>query len=110
MASSHVCAALASEDKDRQATTLIDTNAEEAPGPALAERRERLDSLKRVVVGPPRATGDIHETLLSKTLALPIFASDPLSSVAYATEAALVVLAGASITAAHLVMPVSIRI
>jgi hypothetical protein len=89
---------------------LIDTNAEEAQTPPLAERRERLDSLKRVVVGPPRATGDIHETLLSKTLALPIFASDPLSSVAYATEAALAVLIAASLGSAHLVLPVSLAI
>ena len=52
----------------------------------------------------------MHETLLSKRLALPIFASDPLSSVAYATEAALVVLIGASATAGHYVLPVSIAI
>jgi amino acid transporter len=52
----------------------------------------------------------MHETLLSKWLALPIFASDPLSSVAYATEAALVVLIAASATSAHLVLPVSIGI
>src|SRR5207248_1630560 len=41
-------------------------------------------------------TGQMHETLLPKWLALPIFASDPLSSVAYATEEALVVLVGAA--------------
>ena len=50
------------------------------------------------------------ETLLSKWLALPIFASDPLSSVAYATEAALVVLVGVFDRGAHLVLPVSIAI
>src|SRR5436305_639366 len=50
-----------------------------------SERAERFD-LKRVLVGRPRATGELDETLLSKKLALPIFASDPLSSVAYATE------------------------
>src|SRR5438477_6114073 len=55
-------------------------------------------------------SGQMEETLLPKTLALPIFASDPLSSVAYATEAALVVLVGTSLTSAHLVMPVSIAI
>jgi amino acid transporter len=66
--------------------------------------------LKRVIVGRPMATGEIAETLLPKTLALPIFASDPLSSVAYATESALVVLVAASATAAHLVLPISIAI
>ena len=55
-------------------------------------------------------TGQMEETLLSKTLALPIFASDPLSSVAYATESALVVLVAASATAAHLVFPISIAV
>ncbi|MFG2550080.1 amino acid permease [Streptomyces sp. NPDC048581] len=35
---------------------------------------------------------ELHETLLPKRLALPIFASDPLSSVAYATQEILLVL------------------
>ncbi|HET9675032.1 MAG TPA: amino acid permease, partial [Gaiellaceae bacterium] len=56
------------------------------------------------------ATEEMEETLLPKTLALPIFASDPLSSVAYATESALVVLVAASATAAHFVFPISIGI
>src|SRR5438874_13651134 len=69
-----------------------------------------LDVFKRVVVGRPRATGEMHETLLSKTLALPIFASAPLSSLAYATEAALAVLIVASAGSGHLVLPISIAI
>jgi amino acid transporter len=69
-----------------------------------------IDAVKRVVVGRPRASGELHETLLSKTLALPIFASDLLSSVAYATEAALAVLIAASATAGHLVFPISLVI
>ena len=67
-------------------------------------------SLKRAIVGRPMASGELEETLLPKTLALPIFASDPLSSVAYATESALVVLVAASVGAAHLVFPISIAI
>ena len=55
-------------------------------------------------------TGQLHETLLPKWLALPIFASDPLSSVAYATESALVVLLAVSAASAHLVFPISIGI
>src|SRR5205823_14167043 len=70
----------------------------------------RAESLKRIVVGRPMATDELDETLLPKTLALPIFASDPLSSVAYATESALVVLLAATATAAHLVVPISIAI
>jgi amino acid transporter len=52
----------------------------------------------------------MDETLISKTLALPIFASDPLSSVAYATEAAMVVLVAVSVSALDLVLPISIAI
>jgi amino acid transporter len=66
--------------------------------------------LRRVLVGPPMQSGQMHETLLPKWLALPIFASDPLSSVAYATESALVVLVAMSATSAHLVFPISIGI
>lgn len=55
-------------------------------------------------------TGQMEETLLPKFLALPIFASDPLSSVAYATESALVVLVGVSAASAHLVFPIAVAI
>ena len=65
---------------------------------------------RRLFVGRPMRTGQLEETLLSKTLALPIFASDPLSSVAYATESALVVLLAVSAASAHLVFPISIAI
>ena len=70
----------------------------------------QTEAVKRLLVGRPMASGQMEDTLLSKFLALPVFASDPLSSVAYATEAALVVLVGASATAGHLVFPVSIAI
>jgi amino acid transporter len=65
---------------------------------------------KRVLIGPPRSSGELEDTLLSKTLALPIFSSDPISSVAYASEAAMAVLAGVSLSALHLVFPISIAI
>ena len=48
--------------------------------------------------------------LLPKRLALPIFASDPLSSVAYATEAGLLVLITASLASRELIVPISIVI
>ncbi|MGH3049612.1 MAG: APC family permease [Gaiellaceae bacterium] len=69
-----------------------------------------VSELKRFVVGRPMATGQFEETLLPKTLALPIFASDPLSSVAYATESALVVLLAASATSTRVVFPLSVAI
>ncbi len=67
-------------------------------------------AVKRALIGRPRASDQLTETLLPKLLALPIFASDALSSVAYATEAALVVLLAASATAAHTVIPISIAV
>ncbi|MGW4527355.1 APC family permease [Amycolatopsis sp. NPDC004378] len=48
--------------------------------------------LKRLVVGRPFRSDTLGETLLPKWLALPIFASDPLSSVAYATQEILLIL------------------
>ena len=48
---------------------------------------------KRLIVGRPVRTDRLAHTLLPKWLALPIFASDALSSVAYATQEILRVLA-----------------
>ncbi|GHE63041.1 hypothetical protein GCM10017771_86360 [Streptomyces capitiformicae] len=48
--------------------------------------------LKRLVIGRAKRSEELHETLLPKRLALPIFASDPLSSAAYATREILLVL------------------
>ncbi|MGY1603331.1 APC family permease [Geodermatophilus sp. SYSU D00815] len=47
---------------------------------------------KRLVLGRPVRSDRVGESLLPKRLALPIFASDPLSSVAYATQEILIVL------------------
>ncbi|WP_331768233.1 APC family permease [Embleya sp. NBC_00896] len=51
-----------------------------------------VDALKRVLIGRALPSEGLQETLLSKRVALPIFASDPLSSVAYATQEILLVL------------------
>lgn len=54
---------------------------------------------KRIVVGRALRSDKLDETLLPKRIALPVFASDALSSNAYATQEILVVLAlgGASL-------------
>jgi amino acid transporter len=80
--------------------------ASEAPARAAAGQ----GTVKRLLLGRAMATGQLEETLLPKWLALPIFASDPLSSVAYATEAALVVLIGASAASAYLAFPLALGI
>lgn len=47
---------------------------------------------KRVLVGRPLRTDSLGRQLLGKTLGLAVFCSDPISSVAYATQEILVVL------------------
>jgi amino acid transporter len=76
-------------------------------GQALRTRPPGRMPIRRAIVGRPMATGEMHDTLLPKFLALPIFASDPLSSVAYATEAALVVLVATSVASRDLIIPIS---
>jgi amino acid transporter len=55
--------------------------------------------LKRVLVGRPLRSQQLSETLLPKWLALPVFSSDPISSVAYATEEIVLVLAAGGLAA-----------
>jgi amino acid transporter len=57
---------------------------------------------KRVLVGRPLRSDRLGETLLPKRLALPVFCSDPLSSVAYATEQIVLVLSLGGLTLLHL--------
>jgi amino acid transporter len=66
--------------------------------------------LRRVLVGRPMRTHQAEDELLPISLALPIFAADAISSVAYATEAAMVVLLGAGLAALHVALPISIAV
>ena len=50
-------------------------------------------TMKRLLVGRPMQSEKLGHTLLPKKIALPVFASDALSSVAYATQEILLVLA-----------------
>ncbi|MEQ1699562.1 MAG: APC family permease [Ilumatobacteraceae bacterium] len=54
-----------------------------------------FQSLKRLVIGTPIASADEGHQRLSKKIALPVFASDAVSSTAYATDEILIVLLGA---------------
>ena len=49
-------------------------------------------AITRAFLGRPLRSDRLDHTLLPKRLALPVFCSDPLSSVAYATEQILLVL------------------
>lgn len=48
---------------------------------------------KRLIIGDPLTSEQVDEQLLPKRMALPIFASDALSSVAYAPQELLMILA-----------------
>lgn len=82
---------------------------------ATATRPARPDTLariKRVVVGPPMATERLVHERLGKPTALAVFASDNLSSSAYATEEMLRVLlvAGLASAAFTLVVPLTLTL
>src|SRR3954454_1903906 len=59
-------------------------------------------AVTRALVGEPLRSDRLHETLLPKRLALPVFCSDPLSSVAYATEQMILVLTLGGLGLLHL--------
>ncbi|HUH07296.1 MAG TPA: APC family permease [Egibacteraceae bacterium] len=68
---------------------------------------DTIAGLKRVVIGRPRGSAQLRHQLLPKWMALPVFSSDPLSSVAYATQEMMLVLAIAGTGAFGLVRPLS---
>ena len=70
----------------------------------------RLYRLKRLFVGTPLPTAQARHERLSKRTGLAIFASDNLSSVAYATEEIMRVLILAGVAALSLSTPISIAI
>jgi len=70
----------------------------------------RLNALKRLLVGRPLPTAQARHERLSKATGLAIFASDNLSSVAYATEEILRVLVLAGAAALTLAMPIGVAI
>src|SRR3954471_21299456 len=57
---------------------------------------------KRLFVGQPMRSSQLSDTLLPKWLAMPVFCSDPLSSVAYATEEILLILSLGGLAFLHL--------
>lgn len=59
-------------------------------------------ALARTLLGGPLRSDRLGETLLPKRLALPVFCSDPLSSVAYATEQIVLVLGLGGLALLHL--------
>ena len=70
-------------------------------------------ALKRFFIGTPIASSEDQHHRLSKRIALPVFASDAISSTAYATEEILIVflsLAAVGLTAYENLVPISILV
>ena len=63
--------------------------------------------VKRWLLGAPKPTAQARHERLSKALALPVFSSDALSSVAYATEEILLVLMAAGTAAMAFSLPIA---
>src|SRR5882762_6167299 len=76
---------------------------------ATARNSERV-SLGRVLFGKPLATRDLPHQAVSKVVGLAVFASDALSSTAYATEEILVVLAFAGAGYFNISIPIALAI
>src|SRR5260221_5728040 len=67
-------------------------------------------SLKSLLIGKPLATYDLPHQSISKLVGLAVFASDALSSTAYATEEILVVLAFAGASYFNVSVPIALAI
>src|SRR3954454_8506445 len=69
-----------------------------------------LMAVARSLLGDPLRTDRLEGTLLPKRLALPVFCSDPLSSVAYATEQIVLVLGLGGLALLHLTSWVGVAV
>jgi len=70
----------------------------------------RIALLKRVLVGAPMPLAQARHERLRKRVALAVFSSDALSSVAYATEEILLILVLAGAAILHFSVPISLAI
>jgi len=85
---------------------------EQAAAPALTTAvslPERLGyRVKRVLLGPPLVTAQLHEEKLSKKVALGVLSSDCISSSAYGTEEMLIILLAVfGLTGFHILLPMT---
>jgi amino acid transporter len=93
-------------------TELQSARTEQAAAPALASTislPERLGyRVKRVLLGPPLVTAQLHEEKLSKKVALGVLSSDCISSSAYGTEEMLIILLAVfGLTGFHILAPMT---
>jgi amino acid transporter len=93
-------------------THVQPARSEQAAAPALVSTvsmPERLGyRIKRVLLGPPLVSSQLHEEKLSKRLALGVLSSDCISSSAYGTEEMLIVLLGVfGLAGFHILAPMT---
>ncbi len=93
-------------------TSVQPPRTDQAAAPALAASvsvPERLGyRIKRVLLGPPLVSSQLHEEKLSKKTALGVLSSDCISSSAYGTEEMLIVLLGVfGLAGFHILAPMT---
>jgi amino acid transporter len=88
------------DPKTQQESSFIHRTTEEKPSPTFQD----------FLLGRPLPTADAEHETIGKAVGLAVFASDALSSTAYATQEMLVILAGAGTLAFGFVFPISIVI
>ena len=88
------------DPKNNQDTSLIHRTTETKPPRTIGH----------FLIGRPLQTADAPHQTIGKAVGLAVFASDALSSTAYATQEILVILAAAGTAAFGYVFPISIAI
>jgi amino acid transporter len=83
---------------------------EERPGMHRVAHTVPARRWRRWLIGRPLPTADADEQSIGKVVGLAVFASDALSSTAYATQEILIILAMAGVAALSLAFPISIAI
>ncbi len=73
-------------------------------------KQSPVESIRRLLIGRPIPTANAHHERLGPLIGLPVFSSDALSSVAYATEAILGVLVLYSVQALGFQLAISLSI
>lgn len=86
--------------KDNSQTSIIERSTDHKP----------RHTLRSWLIGRPLSTADASHQTIGKVVGLAVFASDALSSTAYATQEILVILAAAGTVSFGLVFPISLAI
>jgi amino acid transporter len=88
-------------------------NIEEDSGSTVLRHDSKYEpnqSLSTLLIGKPLATADAEDQTIGKAIGLAVFSSDALSSVAYAPQEMLIILAAAGVTAFGISVPLAFAI